>query len=138
MSHDVEIRADRLAAAILLFGIVREPAYESVDHEQNTDTPLLTERQWEEWNACDEDDDHLAAICLREQHAHRAREWQALEFLLHVRSAPNVATPPPVPPGRAGDAAGEADALVTVPRAQAVAVASCALGWHLSPPEGGE
>jgi hypothetical protein len=74
--------------------------------------------------------------CLNTQFELRDRQWQALEFLLYVRTAPEAPLPaaPATPPGR-GSATGarggsEPEPMIRLPRAHVVAVAELALGWQ--------
>lgn len=122
------MRAERLGATMLLFGIVREPATDALEREP----PLLTEDELEAWRATDDEDVRLAHACLNAEFELRDRQWQALEFLLYARSAPEACLSPP-PPGRAelpsGGSEPEPQDLVVLPRAHVVAVAELALGW---------
>lgn len=124
-------RADRLGAAMLLFGLVGEPAADALTRQP----PLLTRDEWAAWRATDDDDVALARACLTAEHELREVGWGWLEFLLHVQSAPDAAAAP-VSAG-AASATDAAESMVLIPRAQAVAVAIQALGWHLPPPPEG-
>jgi len=80
----------------------------------------------------------LAHACLNTEFELRDRQWHALEFLLHARTAPEAALPaaPATPPG--GDpvtsvmarGGSEPEPMITLPRAHVVAIAELALGWQ--------
>lgn len=73
-------RADRLGAAMLVLGLVHEPATAAVAALE--EVPLLTDDQWEAWRDLDNADLALTHECLRAQFETRAREWEALERFL--------------------------------------------------------
>ncbi len=127
------MRAERLGAAMLLFGLVREPATAAL--RAAGDLPLVTDDAWAAWRSADDEDVRLAHACLRTEFELRDRQWQALEFLLYVRTAPEASLPaaPSTPPGGGAARGGsepEPPDLVVLPRAHVVAVAELALGWH--------
>ncbi len=70
------MRAERLGAAMRLFGLVREPAEAAL--EATTQLPLLTADEWEAWRATDDEDVRLAHACLNAELELRERQWQAL------------------------------------------------------------
>ncbi|WP_445151136.1 hypothetical protein [Baekduia sp. Peel2402] len=72
-------RAARLEAAILVCGLVHEPAEAALLALE--DVPLLTVEQWDAWRALDSEDVALLAACLDAEFALRAREWAALDRL---------------------------------------------------------
>jgi hypothetical protein len=138
-------RADRLGAAVLLLGLVRQPAVEAVDAAAEVD--LLTADEWDAWRSADETDLRIAHACLVAQYEQRAREWAALELVLADRPrmlAPAVAPSASGPAGPKGSASG----FVTVPAneweaaqrdaaywAGVVADAERTLGWDRPAPE---
>lgn len=130
-------RAERLGAAMLLFGLVREPATAAL--EANADLALLAAGEWEAWREADDEDVRLAHACLSTEFELRERQWRTLEFLLYVLTAPEVALPQPTsaqPVTAAGPPSGgsEPEPMILLPRAHIVAVAELALGWHTSGP----
>jgi hypothetical protein len=75
----VSSRADRLGAAILVCGLVREPADAAIRALE--DLPLLDGEQWEAYRDLDHEDVALLRACLEVEFEIRDREWEALDRL---------------------------------------------------------
>jgi len=140
-------RADRLGAAVLLLGLVRQPAVEAVDAA--AEVGVLTIEQWDAWRSADETDLHIAHACLVAQYEQRAREFAALELVLADRTRTLAPAGAPAANGPAGpNGSGTGSGYVTVPAeeweaaqrdaaywAGAVVDAERTLGWDRPAPE---
>jgi hypothetical protein len=77
---DAPGRADRLAAAVLVCGLVREPATTAM--ESAAEAGLLTPAEWEAWRSLDDEDIRIAHACLEAEYGRRLRQWRALDDFL--------------------------------------------------------
>jgi len=136
---EAEARAATLGSAMLIFGLVREPAREALDALE--DVPLLTAEEWEAWREGDDEDLRITRACLDAEYELRANQWIALDML-------GVALSPPSPAERGYDPAGAAEqpdgapqglppGRVWVERRELAALASAILGWDTTAPEEG-
>jgi hypothetical protein len=123
VTADAEDRAGRLGAAMLLLGLVREPAAAAVEALQ--DTPLLTAEEWEAWRSLDAEDRALALACLNAEYELRDRQWSALEAFGAAYAA-----------GR-GDGFDERIKTMPAEEARRILIAAYDLGWHFPMPEEG-
>ena len=119
-SDDAESRAERLGAAMLVCGLVHEPACQAVEATAQLD--LLTDEQWEAWHALDGEDGRLAQACLALEFERRNQEWASLLLYLEMWSR--------------GSGTSFDERLASLdPFSRAMAL-SCyvELGWHLERP----
>ena len=98
-----EQRAERLSAALMLFGLVRESRTDALAAVE--DLPMLSAAEWEAWRAGDDEDVALALACINAEFELREAEWRCLEFLLYVQTSPAATSPAqPVEPAGGGGA----------------------------------
>lgn len=122
MTQDAPPRASRLGAALLICGLVREPAVDAVVGASVTG--LLTSTEWDAWRAGDETDRRLALACLEVEYGLRDQQWAALAALGDAWAAGTGPTPE--------------DRIATMPAeaARSALQAVYALGWNFRAPDG--
>lgn len=123
-------RAERLAAALLIFGLVDEPPADALAALESC--PLLTPAEIEAWRDADEQDAALMRACLELEHELRDAQWAALAVLDLALHGPPVETRIEAgPPGGNGPSCdAPCPDLVRVERADLARMASFVLGWH--------
>ena len=117
-------RADRLGAAMLTLGLVREPAESALQALE--DTPLLTGDEWDAWRALEPDDIALVHACLIAGFELRDRQWSALEAIGTAFAAGE------------GDTPEERIATMPADDSRRALLATYALGWNFPAPQGWE
>lgn len=124
MTDDVADRADRLGAALLVLGLVREPGTEAL--EASAEIQLLTADEWDSWRNLDDDDIALVHACLNVEFELRSRGFAALQRFGAAWSTSAGATPE------------EHIASISADAARETLAATFALGWNYPVPAEGE